>query len=295
MEFRQNSDITGVFSNITDDDIENADDEVHGPGEMGGMGEMGGEGAFGSPKAKNPKAKEPRPSSTSSEAEDSLEPLDCDGCGELIRGNNYEERKGKFLCPKCIKKAGKDGKRKAADAVMPGYDPYSAPLGSVEGMKQYHGLDVVIETPKGQRRVGLWWRHTLPADYGYIESTTGADGDEMDCYVGPDVESPLAFVIDQNKLDSDRFDEHKVMLGYNSMDEAKQAFLQGHNYGKQIFRGITPMTMIDFKRWLAKGDRKKPLYTPDKFNTVEFRAQLPAFDAEICASCEAGDCTLHAE
>mgnify|MGYP004665374165 CR=1 FL=1 len=43
-ELKQQSERTGVWTNITDEDIERASDSVEPPGEMGGMfGDMGGE------------------------------------------------------------------------------------------------------------------------------------------------------------------------------------------------------------------------------------------------------------
>ena len=51
-----------------------------------------------------------------------------------------------------------------------------------------HGLDISIENPKGSYRTGVHagkpWRVRMPADYGYIRGTTGADGDHVDCSSG---------------------------------------------------------------------------------------------------------------
>ena len=61
-ELRQQSEQTGMWSNITDADIENADDEVMSPDEgMGGMMGMGGgeppeDGGEGENTSKEPKA-----------------------------------------------------------------------------------------------------------------------------------------------------------------------------------------------------------------------------------------------
>lgn len=47
-ELKQQSERTGVWTNITDEDIERASDSVEPPGEMGGMfGDMGGGEAAG--------------------------------------------------------------------------------------------------------------------------------------------------------------------------------------------------------------------------------------------------------
>ena len=71
----------------------------------------------------------------------------------------------------------------------------------LKGHARIHGLDVTIENPKGSFRTGVHdgkpWRVRMPADYGYIRGTTGADGDHVDCYVGSHETSDKVFVIDQ--------------------------------------------------------------------------------------------------
>ena len=86
-----------------------------------------------------------------------------------------------------------------------------------KGHTRIHGLDVTIENPKGSFRTGVHagkpWRVRMPADYGYIRGTTGADGDHVDCFVGPDEKSEKVFVIDQKDLKTGAFDECKCILG----------------------------------------------------------------------------------
>jgi len=122
------------------------------------------------------------------------------------------------------------------------------------------GLRCSIETRKHETRHGKNFSHVLPADYGFIQGYIGADGDEIDCYVGSNRKSGKVWVVDQNKLSStSKFDEHKVMLGYSSRESAFRDYLLGHTYSHKIFRGITSMTMEGFKKWLENGDLTKPL------------------------------------
>src|SRR5208282_3995907 len=60
------------------------------------------------------------------------------------------------------------------------------------------GLPICIETPRGMRRMGSEWSVIMPADYGYIRQTQGADGEQVDCFVGPDRESKDCWIVDQN-------------------------------------------------------------------------------------------------
>jgi hypothetical protein len=125
--------------------------------------------------------------------------------------------------------------------------------------KYFQGMTLVIETPKGDIRRGVGWSNKAPADYGYIANTIGADGDEMDCYFGPYRSSGVVFVVDQNRLNSSEFDEHKCLLGWRSLAEAKKIYYDGHNQGFRIFRGIKTLTFDQFKKWLRFGDVSKPI------------------------------------
>ena len=130
-----------------------------------------------------------------------------------------------------------------------------------KGHVYLHGLDITIETPKGGDRSGKskdgrLWSVTLPAHYGYIRRTQGADGDQVDVFIGPHVESELVFVIDQNRVPSGRWDEHKVILGTLSRREAKKLYHACYDPGWQGFADITTLTMEQFKDWL-KGDTTK--------------------------------------
>lgn len=129
-----------------------------------------------------------------------------------------------------------------------------------------HGLPVTIETPKGARRSGTGpdgkpWSVTMPAHYGYVKRTTGADGDHVDCYIGPHPLSQAVFIVDQADERTGRFDEHKVMLGFQDGDAATEAYMRAFSDGKggRRLAAMTKMTIGQFKRWLARGDTTKPV------------------------------------
>lgn len=129
-----------------------------------------------------------------------------------------------------------------------------------------HGLDIAIETPKGGVRKGKTkdekpWSVTMPADYGRIKRTEGADGDQVDVYVGPNPESQQVFIIDQNDMATGKFDEHKVILGTQNAGEARRLYHQSFSDGKGNARigAITPMSVDGLKEWLKTGDTTKEL------------------------------------
>lgn len=95
-----------------------------------------------------------------------------------------------------------------------------------KGKLRMHGLDISIETPKGEKRKPEWPK--LPAHYGYIRSTEGEDGDHLDCFVGKHKNADMAYVVYQNDKDG-QFDEHKVMLGFKSKKKAVKAYSKAYD------------------------------------------------------------------
>lgn len=176
--------------------------------------------------------------------------------------------------------AGRDGSRErpivadtaesvaaAGERVEP--DPSEAQIESGvyrKGHLKWEGLDLSIENPKGSERRGVDkggkpWSVTLPADYGYIRRTEGADGDQVDFYMGPSPESRQVYVVDQVDAETGRFDEQKIMMGFASRQAALDAYVAGFSDGRGRDRlgAATFLTADGFKRWLREGDTTKPL------------------------------------
>ncbi|MFO0940086.1 MAG: LPD1 domain-containing protein [Pirellulales bacterium] len=118
---------------------------------------------------------------------------------------------------------------------------------------RFQGLSITIETPKGQARKTGWPK--MPCDYGYIRGTVGNDGDHVDVFVGPNRSSGLVVVIDQINADR-KFDEHKVLLGFNNQTEAIACYRKAYTPGWYVGPATT-MTISQFKCWLAKGSQKR--------------------------------------
>lgn len=110
-------------------------------------------------------------------------------------------------------------------------------------VREVGGLMVFVEHPKGSTRTGKaldgsTWETPMLCDYGFFPQTVSVDGEEIDAYVGPDSEAPVAYVISQVRNDG-TFDEPKVMLGFASELEAVRAYL-AHCPG-WCFGGVTPI------------------------------------------------------
>lgn len=126
------------------------------------------------------------------------------------------------------------------------------------------GLNISIENPQGSYRYDLKntppkWKTLMRHHYGYIRGTVGQDGDQIDVFVKPgtpDDFNGTVFVIDQVKRNGAP-DEHKVMLGFASVREAREAYLSNYTKGWRGLGAITAVAMADFKQWL-KGDTSKP-------------------------------------
>jgi len=129
----------------------------------------------------------------------------------------------------------------------------------LQGHTEVQGLPIAIENRKGSVRKGKdsdgnEWRTKMEHPYGYIKGTKGADGEEVDCYVGPDKEAPKAYVVHQHKDDGKGFDEDKVMLGFRSKKEAKEAYLK--HYDDPKFLGPISIVSMDRLRKLVESKRK---------------------------------------
>jgi len=128
------------------------------------------------------------------------------------------------------------------------------------------GLPVTIETPKGRTRSGIGpggkpWSVVMPCHYGYVKETTGADGDQVDVYVGPEAHAASklpVWAIDQVDADTKAFDEHKVFLGFPHREAVRDTYLAAFSDGRGRERAgaVVRMTFSEFLYWLRQGDTK---------------------------------------
>lgn len=131
-----------------------------------------------------------------------------------------------------------------------------------KGKVTLHGLTVAIENPRGSTRRGVdedgnEWESTLAHHYGDIKGTIGADGDSVDVFIGSAPETETAYVVDQLN-DSGGFDEHKVMLGFESEQAAKAGYLANYEAGWRGLGNITPVPVSGLKTWLSRGSMQAP-------------------------------------
>ena len=149
-----------------------------------------------------------------------------------------------------------------------------------KGHVQVGTFDITIEQPQGSVRKGTdangkKWESKMHNTYGYFRGTEGVDGDHIDVFLSNDIDGwngRKVYVVDQYNPDGS-FDEHKVMLGFNDMDEAKSDYLANYEKGWEDGRRIVVSTtnLEDFEKWIDSSHRKtKPFaeYAGVKKETV---------------------------
>ena len=146
-----------------------------------------------------------------------------------------------------------------------------------KGHIKFGGYDYTIENPKGSTRSGKdadgkEWKVTMHDTYGYIRGKFGKDGDHLDMFINDKADldnwNGEVFVVDQVNPDGS-FDEHKVMYGYDSMDDAKKSYLANYSDGWKGLGNITGASKDEFDKWLDTSNRKlKPFadYAKVKFS-----------------------------
>lgn len=147
-----------------------------------------------------------------------------------------------------------------------------------KGHTRIAGLDISIENPAGSKRRPEW--KALKDHYGYFKRSIAFDApDNVDVFVKPGTPSDFAgkvYVIDQISPKTGKFDEHKVMLGYDSKAEANDAYHRNYQNGWKGMASITAMPQEKFRDWLrSDAPSKGPV---DKGAVMRTRAK--AFDAQ---------------
>lgn len=135
------------------------------------------------------------------------------------------------------------------------------------GTIDFQGLKIYVENDAGDVREGTGpngkkWKTKMVYPYGEILGTKGTDKDRLDVYVGPNSKSHTVYVVHQNfpgnhPSKAGKYDEDKVMLGFNCGAEALAAYLR-HYDRKDFFRSMTIMDMDKFKKMIrgeVKGEK----------------------------------------
>lgn len=127
------------------------------------------------------------------------------------------------------------------------------------GHVRVRGFDITIENPVGSKRYygkDKKKYNVMQNHYGYFTKSKGKDGDQVDVFIGPDVEKfEKVYVVDQ-KING-KFDESKVMFGFSSKKEAKAAYFSNFDKNWHGFMHITGVSLTTFKKWLYRGRKQR--------------------------------------
>jgi hypothetical protein len=145
--------------------------------------------------------------------------------------------------------------------------------------KRLRGLVVSIENKKGSTRSGKSedgkeWSVTMNNDYGYFNRTLGKDGDHIDVFLSDKPEDGNIYIIDQSN-EKGEFDEHKVMMGFKSSEDALKNYKSNFEKDFDIkYNAITEVEEKKFKKWLNNKDggwsqKRKPFSELKSFNGSE--------------------------
>lgn len=124
-----------------------------------------------------------------------------------------------------------------------------------EGFIDFQGIKIDVENAKGSTRSGEGpegpWTTYMFAHYGEIRGTEGTDGDKLDVYVGDNHDSSLVVVIHQHNPWDGQFDEDKVVIGCESVEESIGLYKK--QYDRPGFfkeKEYTAMPIGAFWRWV---------------------------------------------
>tara|TARA_R110000737_G_scaffold21253_1_gene39659 strand:- start:9 stop:1868 length:1860 start_codon:yes stop_codon:yes gene_type:complete len=126
------------------------------------------------------------------------------------------------------------------------------------------GFDITIENKIGTTRKGVdedgnHWSTLMKNSYGFFDNTKGADGDEVDVFIGPNIEEDFnVFVVNQSTGNPRSFDEHKVMFGFKDEMSAKSAYMDNYQSDWEGFDNIVEFTLVEFSKWIKTHEMINP-------------------------------------
>lgn len=123
----------------------------------------------------------------------------------------------------------------------------------------FQGMPIDIENEAGSIRRGRGWETRMLFAYGEIPGTMGVDGDPHDVYVGPNESSLCVYIITQmGGKGFTQIDEQKTMLGFDSAEAAKDAYLR-HYDDPRFFGAIQEMPVAEFRQKVMQTKSKPAL------------------------------------
>lgn len=140
-------------------------------------------------------------------------------------------------------------------------------------VKEWRGLKIQIENPAGtvrhgKSKTGVEWHAEMPYDYGYIDGSEGVDGDEVDVFLGPNKSAQFVYIMHQLKKESGEFDEQKCFLGFDNLQQAKEAYRKAYDLPDLFIGTMEAIPFNTFKEKVLKTKNSPELIHASKMNNA---------------------------
>lgn len=137
-------------------------------------------------------------------------------------------------------------------SIPTGWYFYNDYYNKLDSKTSFRGLPITIEFRKGDTKSGTDvfgndWEKTMLHDYGYFDGIMGADGKELDVYINPDTSTDKIFRVTQLNVKTGEFDEYKIMLNFESIDDARCGYLKNYPKYWAGFGDIEEITLEEIK------------------------------------------------
>ena len=157
-------------------------------------------------------------------------------------------------------------------------------------------LPVNIEMARGMTRSGTdadgrAWAVQMPAHYGEIAGTLGADGDPIDVFVGPAVnEATHVYLVALRDVRTGKYDEDKVFFGFQSKADALACYRAAYDR-RDVGLDCRGMPLAEFLVWLDRHGEKGRRIDAGRLMRLKRslgRVQAPAREDALRASLRRG-------
>lgn len=124
------------------------------------------------------------------------------------------------------------------------------------GFIDFQWIPVDVENAAGSTRTGTSadgtaWTVPMHYHYGEIHGAEGVDGDHVDVYVGPNADAQVVVVVRQHDPATAAYDEDKVMLGFDTVEAAVEAYQRQYDRPGFFVEGdYRVMTVPQLRRWI---------------------------------------------
>ena len=130
------------------------------------------------------------------------------------------------------------------------------------GYINFQGIDIDVENVKGSTRKGKdsdgkEWQTYMSAHYGEIRKggTAGVDEDKLDVYIGDNHNSPLVVIVHQQDPETKEFDEDKIVVGFDSEDEALELYNSQYD-SPDYYQDHITMSIGELWSWIKDRENK---------------------------------------